>query len=77
MITPIFTGPFRNLKHRGYVYAQFLTVYENFSGKSMSVLLAHNCLFLLKSTTRNIRHHKAQKSCFFGVSCRNWFLIRN
>ena len=30
MITPIFTGPFRNLKHGGYVYAQKRAIYDAF-----------------------------------------------
>lgn len=38
-------GPFRDLKRRGYGYVQFLTVYENFSGKVRSVLLLCNSLF--------------------------------
>ncbi|HEA9471202.1 TPA: hypothetical protein RXU17_001022 [Escherichia coli] len=29
----IFTGSFRRSEYRGYEYAQFLTVYENFSGE--------------------------------------------
>ncbi len=32
IIAPIFTGPFQNLKHRGYGYAQKRAIYENFSG---------------------------------------------
>lgn len=45
IIAPISTGPFWNLKHRGSGDAQKRAIYENFPGKSMSVLLARNCLF--------------------------------
>ncbi|CAD5680459.1 Uncharacterised protein [Escherichia coli] len=45
IITLIFTGPFQNLKHRGYAYAQKRAIYENFQGKSRSVLLLANLLF--------------------------------
>ncbi|UMS70028.1 hypothetical protein AOY72_08635 [Escherichia coli] len=44
----MFTGPFRRSEYRGYGYAQFLTVYENFSGKVRSVLLLCNSLFSRK-----------------------------
>ncbi|EBV5179297.1 hypothetical protein [Escherichia coli] len=42
---PIFTGPFQNLKYRGSVDAQKRAIYENFQGKSRSVLLLANLLF--------------------------------
>ncbi|EFO1585708.1 hypothetical protein DWH06_26065 [Escherichia coli] len=45
IIAHIFTGPFRSLKHRGYAYAQKRAIYENFQGKSRSVLLLDNLLF--------------------------------
>ncbi|EFO1600710.1 hypothetical protein DWS26_28610 [Escherichia coli] len=42
---PICAGPFRNLKHRGSGDAQKCAIYENFQGKSRSVLLLANLLF--------------------------------
>ncbi|TGB58923.1 hypothetical protein CRI69_10515 [Escherichia sp. E4742] len=45
IITPISPGPFQNLKHRGSWDAQKRAIYENFQGKSRSVLLLANLLF--------------------------------
>ncbi|EFK23124.1 hypothetical protein AD01_0508 [Escherichia coli 2-427-07_S4_C2] len=36
----------------GAATSRFLSVYENFSGKSMSVLLEHNYLFLNRYTIK-------------------------
>ncbi|EFO2538630.1 hypothetical protein B6R26_23165 [Escherichia coli] len=41
----ICAGPFRELKHRGSGDAQKRAIYENFQGKSRSVLLLANLLF--------------------------------
>lgn len=45
IIAPISAGPFQNLKHRGTADAQKRAIYENFQGKSRSVLLLDNLLF--------------------------------
>ncbi|EFN9997021.1 hypothetical protein D1360_23175 [Escherichia coli] len=45
IIAPISAGPFHNLKHRGTADAQKRAIYENFQGKSRSVLLLDNLLF--------------------------------
>lgn len=45
IIAPIFTGPSWNLEHRGSGDAQKRAIYENFHGKSRSVLLLANLLF--------------------------------
>jgi hypothetical protein len=41
----IVAGPSWKMKHRGYAYAQKRAIYENFQGKSRSVLLLCNSLF--------------------------------
>ncbi|RQN71400.1 hypothetical protein C3441_02040 [Escherichia coli] len=64
IITPISTGPFWNLKHRGSGDAQKRAIYEKFSGKSMSVLLAHNYLFFLTSHQQKVRHENTRKRTF-------------
>nr|DAS11606.1 MAG TPA: hypothetical protein [Bacteriophage sp.] len=46
-------GSFLELWTRyGAATSRFLSVYENFSGKSMSVLLEHNYLFLNRYTIK-------------------------
>lgn len=45
IIVLFFMGPFQNLKHRGSGDAQKRAIYENFQGKSRSVLLLANLLF--------------------------------
>ncbi len=59
----------------GAATSRFFTIYENFSGKIVSVLLEYNFLFFFNIASVKVRHESVRKCLFLAFSCRALYLI--
>ncbi|OEG49383.1 hypothetical protein BHQ36_14655 [Shigella sp. FC2531] len=59
----------------GAATSRFFTIYENFSGKIVSVLLEYNFLFFFNIASVKVRHESVRKCPFSGVFMSALYLI--